>query len=268
MELTVGYKELKSFFTQLLFVQSRLLPLFMLLPIFARAMVPRSVTYAFAAGLGLVVVPMLPPAAELPTGFALLALLMKEAFIGAVLGFLAAIPFWIFDVMGFIIDNQRGASMAATLNPLTGHDSSPMGLLFSFAFMTFFLVAGGMQALLGMIFDSYRLWEPLSWWPQLTVEFAALLMEQLNRMMVIGLLLASPVLIAMLLSEIGLALVSRFAPQLQVFFLAMPVKSGVAVFVLAVYISTVFEFAHGPMREIGEWVGRLDATFGATGRAR
>ncbi len=268
MDLNLGYKDLKSFFTQLLFVQSRLLPLFMMLPIFARAMVPRIVTYAFAAGLGLILVPTMPPAAELPTGFALLTLLLKEAFIGVVLGFLAAIPFWMFDVMGFIIDNQRGASMAATLNPLTGHDSSPMGLLFSFAFMTFFLVAGGMQALLSMIYDSYRLWQPLAFWPQLTPESAELMMTQLNRLMLTGLLLASPVLIAMLLSEIGLALVSRFAPQLQVFFLAMPVKSGVAVFVLAIYISTVFDFAHGPMREIGDWVGRLDALFGDSGRSR
>ena len=83
-------------------------------------------------------------------------------------------------------------------------------------------------------------------------------MVQLNRLMATGLLLAAPVLVAMFLSEVGLALVSRFAPQLQVFFLAMPIKSGVAVFVLMVYISTIFDFAHGPMREIADWVTRLD----------
>lgn len=258
MDLTLGYKELKGFFTQLILIQARLMPMFILVPLFARAMVPRTITFAIAAGLGLMVVPMLPDASVIPSGFPLMAILIKEAFIGLVLGFLAAIPFWLFDVMGFVIDNQRGASMAATVNPMTGHDSSPLGMMFSFAFMTFFLVAGGFQALLGLIYDSYRLWDPLSYWPVVSPEAANLLMVQLNRLMATGLLLAAPVLVAMFLSEVGLALVSRFAPQLQVFFLAMPIKSGVAVFVLMVYISTIFDFAHGPMREIADWVTRLD----------
>jgi type III secretion protein T len=268
MDLTLGYKELKAFFTQLIIIQARLMPMFILVPLFARAMVPRTITFAIAAGLGLMVVPLLPPASEIPAGLPLMMLLIKEAFIGVVLGFLAAIPFWLFDVMGFVIDNQRGASMAATVNPMTGHDSSPLGMLFSFAFITFFLVAGGFQALLGMIYDSYRLWEPLSYWPTFNAETANLLMVQLNRLMATGLLLAAPVLVAMFLSEVGLALVSRFAPQLQVFFLAMPIKSGIAIFVLVVYMSTIFDFAHAPMREIADWVVRLDGLMGGGSGAR
>jgi type III secretion protein T len=141
-------------------------------------------------------------------------------------------------------------------------------MLFSFAFITFFLVAGGFQALLGLIYDSYRLWEPLSYWPTFNVETANLLMVQLNRLMATGLLLAAPVLVAMFLSEVGLALVSRFAPQLQVFFLAMPIKSGIAIFVLVVYMSTIFDFAHAPMREIADWVIRLDGLMGGGSGAR
>jgi type III secretion protein T len=268
LTLPLSYKELKGFFTQLIVIQARLMPMFLLLPLFARAMVPRTITFAIAAGLGLLVVPLLPPASEIPAGLPLMTLLLKEAFIGVVLGFVAAIPFWLFDVMGFVIDNQRGASMAATVNPMTGHDSSPLGMLFSFAFITFFMVAGGFQMLLSMIYDSYRLWAPLSYWPAFTPEAAKLLMVQLNRLMATGLLLAAPVLVAMFLSEVGLALVSRFAPQLQVFFLAMPIKSGIAIFVLIVYMSTIFDFAHEPMREIADWAVRLDGVMGVGSGAR
>ena len=70
----------------------------------------------------------------------LLMLLMKEVFVGFVLGYLIAIPFWAFEAVGFLIDNQRGASVAATLNPLTGNDSSPLGLLFNQAFIVFFFI--------------------------------------------------------------------------------------------------------------------------------
>lgn len=263
----LGYKELKAFFTQLAIIQARLMPLFVILPLFAKSMVPRTITFAIAAGIGLLVVPLLPPVSQIPSGFGLMTLLIKEAFIGVVLGFLAAIPFWVFDVMGFVIDNQRGASMAATINPMTGHDTSPLGMLFSFAFITFFLVAGGFQALLSLIYDSYRLWEPLSYWPNFNQQTAEVLMVQINRLMLLGLLLAAPVLVAMFLSEVGLALVSRFAPQLQVFFLAMPIKSGIAVFVLMVYISTIFDFSYGPMREIADWAIRLDGLM-ATEKSR
>jgi type III secretion protein T len=53
-------------------------------------------------------------------------------------------------------------------------------------------------------------------------------------------LFSAPVLIMMLLAEIGLALASRFTPQLQVFFLAMPIKTGIALFVLVLYIGILF----------------------------
>lgn len=265
MDMVLTFKELKGFFTQLGLVQARLMPLFLLLPFLSRSMVPRTIGFALAAGLGLLVVPILPEADQLPQGFALITLLLKEAFIGIVLGFLAAIPFWVFDVMGFVIDNQRGASMSATVNPMTGHDTSPLGMLFSFAFMTFFLVAGGFQVLLGLIYDSYRMWAPLSFWPSFGPDAAAVFMVQINRLMLMGLMLAAPALIAMFLSEVGLAFVSRFAPQLQVFFLAMPIKSGIAVFILLVYITTLFDLAIDPMREIGTWVHRLNPLMGGPG---
>ena len=53
--------------------------------------------------------------------------------------------------------------------------------------------------------------------------------------------MSSPVVIAMFLSEFGLGLVNRFAPQLNVYFLSMSLKSGVALFVLIPYIQVLFD---------------------------
>jgi type III secretion protein T len=89
------------------------------------------------------------------------------------------------------------------------------------------------------------------WTPQFDVSTPAFLLGLLDRMMRLAVLMGAPVIIAMFLSEIGLALVSRFAPQLQVFFLAMPIKSGLAIFVLAVYAGTLFDFAGIEMADIG-----------------
>jgi type III secretion protein T len=249
--------DIKSFLSALSLVQARVMPLFLLAPFMNRSMVPRTMGYGFAAGVGLLVAPMLMTQ-QLPTGIELLMLLIKEASIGIMLGYLVAIPFWIMEAVGFIVDNQRGASMAATLNPMTGHDSSPLGLMVGFAFITFFFVSGGLQVVLGLVYDSYRLWPPLEFWPHWGVDAAELLLKQFNRLLMTALLLAAPVLVAMFLSELGLALVSRFAPQLQVFFLAMPIKSALGIFVLILYATTLFDYSLEPLRELKFWASRLD----------
>lgn len=253
--------DLKAFALGLAMVQARLMPMFLLVPFMNRSMVPRTVAFGIAAALGLLVLPTFP-LKEIPTGPELLMLLVKEGLIGAVLGYVIGLPFWIFEVLGFVIDNQRGASMAATINPMTGHDSSPLGLLTNFTFITFFMVSGGMEVMLGLVFDSYRQWQPLAFWPSWTPEGADLMIKQLNRLLSAGLLLAAPALMAMFMAELGLALVNRFAPQLQVFFLAMPIKSALGIFVLCLYASILFKFAVDPLREIGTWVWRLNPLLG------
>lgn len=260
------YEEIKDFARLLLIVQARLMPVFILLPFMSRAMVPRSFAFAFAAGIGLLVVPMLPPASNIPTDLMLVLLLVKEAAIGLVLGYLVAIPFWIFEAIGFVVDNHRGASMAATINPMTGSDSSPLGLMMNFTFITFFMVVGGMPLFLGLLYDSYKLWNPFDFWPVWTEGFGELMVVQLNHMMLQCLLLASPIMIAMLMAELGLALVSRFAPQLQVFFLAMPIKSALGIFVLIVYVATMLDFGLQPLNEMGAWVQLLDPVLREGGR--
>lgn len=253
----LGYDELKNYLLLLSVVQARLMPLFLLVPFMSRGMVPRTIALSIATALGLLVVPTLPPidAASFDPSF--LFVLGKEAIIGLVMGFVVALPFWTMEAIGFVVDNQRGASMASTINPMTGHDTSPLGMLFNYAFITFFMLGGGLQLLLGMIYDSYRLWPPMSFWPNWTPEAADLLLLQLNRFVMHSLLLAAPVLLAMFLAELGLALVSRFAPQLQVFFLAMPIKSALGIFVLMVYGSTLFDYSLEPVRDLANWPARL-----------
>lgn len=68
----------------------------------------------------------------------------------------------------------------------------------------------------------------------------------------LAILLSAPVMFAMFLAEIGLALVSRFVPQLQVFFLAMPIKSGLAMFILAIYTVLLFDYAYEDIKTVGE----------------
>jgi type III secretion protein T len=66
----------------------------------------------------------------------------------------------------------------------------------------------------------------------------------------------------MMLAEMGLALMSRFVPQLQVFFLAMPVKCGMAFFVLVVYLPVLFGYLQQEIGALPKLLGTLMGAFG------
>ncbi len=259
------FLDTKAFLLALAYSQPRILAMFIPIPLFNRQLLPGMLRLAIGAGLGVMVAPTLMPAvaaAEL-SSVQVLMLVTKEAFVGFMLGFLVAIPFWAFEAVGFLIDNQRGASIAASLNPLTGNDSSPLGILFNQAFNVFFFISGGFLLMLELLYGSFLLWDVFAWNPTFRAESMPVMIDQLMNLVRVALLLASPVIVAMFLAELGLALMSRFVPQLQVFFLAMPIKSGLAFLVLMVYMATLFDYALDHVRQLGGLLPMLDAQWRA-----
>jgi type III secretion protein T len=235
------------------FALPRMLAIFSVLPMFNRQALPGMLRMGVAGGLALFLVPSLidPAAAIERTTGEIIVICFKEALVGFLLGFIIAVPIWAFEVMGAYVDNQRGASIAQTLNPLTGHDSSPLGDLFSQTIVVLLFITGGFTLIIAAIQDSYRIWPVFSTFPDLDASTPAFLLSQLDRMMRLAIIMSAPVMFAMFLAEIGLAIVSRFVPQLQVFFLAMPIKSGIAIFMFAIYVTVLFDYSIDAVRNIG-----------------
>lgn len=171
----------------------------------------------------------------------LMALVLKETFIGLAIGYAVAVSLWAIEAAGFFIDNQRGAAMASSLNPLSGEETSPLGILMLQVAAVLIFSTGLFSQLLVVIYTTYTMWPVWSFFPTLSADGPATVLAQLDGLMSAAVLLGAPVITAMMLSEMGLALVSRFAPQLQVFFLAMPVKSAVGVLVLILYMPFLLE---------------------------
>ncbi|MCT4684978.1 MAG: type III secretion system export apparatus subunit SctT [Roseicyclus sp.] len=169
-------------------------------------------------------------------------LFAKEVALGFVMGFLVFWIFWSMQAAGNYIDNQRGAAIAASIDPLQGHEASPLGILFSQAFITYFFSVGGFLILIGALYDSYLRWPLFETLPLALPEFPALILGVLDRGMFLTVLYAGPVIVIMFLVEFALALVSRFAPQIQVFILAMPIKSAVAILILIFYVPLLFDY--------------------------
>lgn len=204
----------------------------------------------------------LPQSSDIPLYVAATytALIVKETLIGLLLGFSAGIVFWAFQSAGFFIDNQRGASMAEEADPLSGEQTSPLGSLL-FQGITFLFYSSGMfTAFLGVVYASYMVWPPSHLLPvslftdiRLPIFFA----EQTNRLMLVMLLLAGPITVACLLTDVSLGLINRFASQLNVYVLAMPIKSGVAALLLVFYFEMLMRDALPLMRVFHEAFARL-----------
>ena len=166
---------------------------------------------------------------------------VKEALIGFLLGFFAAIPFWVAENVGNFIDNQRGATMGEVYSPLSGAQVSTTGIFFTQIVSTLFFVGGAVFVFLGALYSSYALWPVFGEGVPFAKDAPVQLLGSLDGMLRTTVVISAPVIIIMFLATLGLGLVNRTAPQLNVFFLSMPVKSALGVAMLVVYLPFIMD---------------------------
>ena len=216
---------------------------FAICPALTDSMIPGVARRAATLGLAVLAVPFIKagmPPGE-PTWWMFAVLAAREALIGFLIGFFAAIPFWVAENVGNFIDNQRGATMGEVYSPLNGSQVSTTGIFFTQLVSTIFFVGGAVFLFLGALYKSYAIWpvfvEGLSFAPDAPVQVLGALDGMLRTTVVIS----APVIIVMFLATLGLGLVNRTAPQLNVFFLSMPVKSALGVAMLIVYLPFIMD---------------------------
>lgn len=231
----------------------RLMACFIFLPILNKQTLGGTmVRNGVLCSLALFIFPMINQQ-DLPAetdGIWLMIILGKEVLLGLLIGFVAAIPFWAIEAAGFLVDNQRGAAMASMFNPTLGSQSTPTAVLFTQTLITLFFSGGGFVAFIYALFNSYASWPVISFFPSVTEEWVHFFYAQFEQLMWLGVLMSAPLVLAMFLAEFGLALISRFAPQLNVFFLAMPIKSAIASVLLIVYLALMMNHFQALFSEI------------------
>ena len=179
----------------------------------------------------------LEAAGALPAGAyaLLLALVLKEIVLGLALGLAYGVPFWAAATAGDVIDFQHGASAGDIVDPASAEDDTVTGVFLILVTIALFYTLGLFTTVLGAIYDSHLIWPAAELLPR--PELAALegFVRLLSEILATGLLLAAPLVLAMLLVEGMLALISRFVPQLNVFFVALAAKTLLALLVLPLY---------------------------------
>ncbi len=231
----------KEFFIFVAFTMPRMMAALSISPFFGDQFIGGIARQVVIMSLSLLAAPIVWQSAEgLPEGgsFSLLVLFIlgKEVVLGMIIGFASGIVFWIAEGTGFFIDNQRGSSMAEMFDPMSGGSSSPFGVLFTKITGVLFFIGGGFAAFLTVMYESYNVWPVFEYFPTMRPGFPDAALGILDGIMGLIVTYAAPIILAMFLAEFGLGLMNRFSPQLNVFFLAMPVKSGIASVLIIFYL--------------------------------
>jgi type III secretion protein T len=223
-----------------------------ILPIFTRLSLGMMLRTGVAFALALVVAPPLDAAvapfmaghpAQLPAR--VLFLLVKEGLLGAVLGVVMSLPFWIAEMIGELIDQQRGSQGALVQGGPDAEQAGILGTLMVLIFTMIFLFSGGMNLLLRGYVTSFTIWSPFAFLPHFTPVEALAILHLLDVVMRTGVLLAAPLIVAMLVAELSLGLINRFAQQLNVFDLALSIKGFIVAAGLCLYLMLLIgDFRH------------------------
>jgi flagellar biosynthetic protein FliR len=207
-------------------VLARLSPLFLLAPLFSSKMLPARARGIVAVGLALGIAPIAMNAGEtaaIPTEILEYAgLILKEMLVGAGFAFSLAALFAAIQVAGNLLDTLIGFSFGALVDPITGTAGGVLNQLYALFGVAIFVAIGGDTWVIQGLARSYEA-IPLTEAPALgsLVEGAQV---AFSGIFAAAIQVAAPVLIAIVLCDIGFGLLNRVVPQLNVFAVGFPAK--------------------------------------------
>jgi len=210
------------------FAVARTLPILLLVPAFGGVHLTASLRMAIGLLLGALSLPRLSGIAfPVDTPVVLVLMLVREIGVGMTLGFVASLLFHAAESAGRFIDIVRGANMSEVLAPLSGQRSSPMGTLYLLLSTMVFLELGGLSRMAIAVSHSY---EVVPLWPigasgHARADLMLHLIKLTAGMIESAVGLCAPVIVSLMLVDVALGLVARAAPQLEVYFLGLPIKA-------------------------------------------
>ncbi len=233
--------ELRAYLAAFSLASPRLLGFAIMIPFFNGRILPPAIKGAVFLALVVILIPPLATTLKQNplTPTAHIAYSVKEMALGFLLGFPVAIIFLVPQSVGDFIDNQRGAGVASLFNPAFGGQSNLLGIFLGETFLAVFLALGGMAIMVKIFYDSFLLYPVLSPLPSFDAQALAAFTADFSQFLKLIVKLSAPIIFVMLLAEMGLGMIGRFAPQLQVFFLAMSIKSILAIFFLIFYTAII-----------------------------
>ena len=223
----------------------RMLACFLVFNLLPRQTLPRRVKMGLFITWSVFLLPVIQPSLNSLPPFSPMFLLvvLKEAFIGVLIGFLFAPFLWTFQALGDLIDVQSGASTGAIFNPVSNSQAGPFNTMMQNLAIVFIFSSGVFLTMLGMLFKSYALWPVAEWFPVIGLPLLHWLIATSLHILQQAVAFAMPFLAVLLLVEVGFGLVGRSMPSINVFMYSMPTKFWLAMAITVLVLPYMFESA-------------------------
>lgn len=220
--MTFSDAQLQQWLADLFWPFVRIAAMFMAAPVFSVRQVPMRFRVLLAVMITLLLQPVLPPVPVVDVfGVEGVMIAVQQVGIGALMGFIVQLAFNALIFGGQVMAYSMGLGFAHMMDPANGVQVPVVSQYWLILALLAFLLSNGHLMLLGGVAESFNilpvaadgltragLWALISWSGQL---FAG------------GLLMALPIIIALLLVNIGMGVVSRAAPQLNIFAIGFPI---------------------------------------------
>ena len=247
------YDLLQNHAAVFLLLLTRSTGLFVIAPFFGSMNIPQYIRIGAAVAITFALFPVVEkigPVNSPPSLLAYTGAVLGELFIGWLIGFVAFISFAAINMAGKLMDMQVGFSIVNVVDPTSGQQIPLIGsFLYNFA-LIIFVVANGHHMLLKALADSFHLIPLIGM--NVDVSIASMIAQFTTGIFTTGVQIALPVTFAILMTNVGLGILARTMPHLNVFVVGVPLHLLVGLFVIMIvlpfyiiFMDVVFDAMYG-----------------------
>lgn len=239
----------------LLMVFMRMAGMLLTNPLLGQRTVPVRIKMGLALCFSLLVTPTLNTAVEYENTLIYLFALLKEFFVGFSISFIMQMFLSALQIAGDLIDLQLGVGMSRIYDPQTNISMPISGTIFHIMYVLLFFAANGHLTLIRIVAASYELLPPgLAF---LRVDALDQVVFLFGNILVLGVKLALPVLAIELLTEVGLGVLMRTVPQINVFVVGLQLKLLLGLLVIVLILPNVAGLFDSATNTMFESIGQM-----------
>ena len=223
--------QLNAWLINFIWPLTRILGLIMVAPVFGHRALPARVKIGLGIFIALIIAPTLPPMPDVGLGsWHGLFILVQQLLIGLAIGFIMRIVFAAVEAAGEIVGLQMGLGFASFFDPQSAGQTLVLSQFFNILTVLVFLAVNAHLLLLGVLVDSFQSL-PISIQPLSAAGFYNVAVFG-STVFAVGLQLALPLIAILLMTNLALGILTRSAPQLNIFAIGFPITLGVGLIAL------------------------------------
>ncbi|MFV2055069.1 MAG: flagellar biosynthetic protein FliR [Thiohalomonadales bacterium] len=236
--MTITYDQIETFIGTYLWTLFRITAFITAAPIFGSRTIPVRAKLGFALVLTMMIVPLIAPMEPVPLLSADAALItLHQIIIGAAMGLVFQLVFTMFIIGGQIIAYQMGLGFAQMIDPQSGTQVPVISQFYVIMVTLLFFALNGHIAFIRLLIESFQL---------LPIKIDSFsrggiwhLIDWSSQMFIGGLSVALPAVAAILLINFTFAVVTRSAPQFNIFAIGFPITLVMGFFVILLTVNII-----------------------------